>query len=351
MTKHTLRAAIIGPGGIARGAHAPYYIKDNRTELVAAVSRTYEKAAAFARDFEIPAAYDCVDTMLEEQKPDMVSVCTPNKFHREMVLKALKAGCHVLCEKPPAMTAGEAEEMEEAAEAADRLLIYSFHHRYNLQTQILKKAIYSGDLGAIYHTNVQAMRRRGIPGWGVFTSKELQGGGPLIDVGVHMLDLALYLTGYPEPVEVMGATHKRIGNRKGVGLLGEWDPEQYTVEDLASGMVKFQNGMSMMIESSFAANQKEEESLNVRLLGDKGGAETSPFRLYEERYGSLFDSAPAYLEKTDSRSSYERQLVHFVDCCLGESEPLAKPEDGTKVQRIIQGLYESSAKSGSVSLI
>ncbi|TMW72433.1 Gfo/Idh/MocA family protein [Alteribacter natronophilus] len=351
MTSPKLRAAIIGPGGIARGAHAPFYIKDSRTEIAAVVSRTHEKAAAFAEEFHIPAAYDCADTMLEAEKPDLVSICTPNKFHREMVLKSLEAGCHVLCEKPPAMTAEEAEEMEEAAERAGRHLVYAFHHRYNPETRVLKKAIESGDLGSIYHTSVQAMRRRGIPGWGVFTSKELQGGGPLIDVGVHMLDLALYLTGYPEPVEVMGATHKRIGNRPGTGLMGQWDPENYNVEDLASGMVRFQNGMSMVIETSFAANQQDEETLNVRLLGDRGGADTSPLRLYEERYGALFDSAPAFLEKTDSGSSYERQITHFIDCCLDKSRPLATPADGTTVQRIVNAIYESSAKSSAVSLI
>ncbi|WP_026688407.1 Gfo/Idh/MocA family protein [Alteribacter aurantiacus] len=351
MTQKSLKVAIIGPGGIARSAHAPFYIKDTRTELVAVTSRTMEKAEAFAKDFSIPSAYDDVDKMLENEEIDIVSVCTPNKFHKEGVLKALKAGCHVLCEKPPAMTFEEAEEMEFAAEASGTVLMYAFHHRYNLETQVLKRAIESGDLGNIYHTNVQALRRRGIPGWGVFTNKELQGGGPLIDVGVHMLDLALYLTGYPEPIEVMGATHKRIGNKPGVGLLGQWDPEKYEVEDLATGMVRFQNGMSMVIESSFAANQKEDETLNVKLFGDQGGADTAPLQLYEEKYGSLLNTTPAYLEKTDTRSSYERQITHFIECCLGEAKPLATPAQGTTVQRIVEGLYESAAKSQAVSLL
>ncbi|RNA67496.1 Gfo/Idh/MocA family protein [Alteribacter keqinensis] len=351
MIERPLKVGIIGPGGIARSAHAPYYINDKRTELAAVTSRTLEKAEAFAKDFNVPAAYDDTQTMLENEDIDLVSICTPNKFHKDAVIQSLKAGCHVLCEKPPAMSLAEAEEMEFAAEEAGKVLMYAFHHRYNLETQVLKRAIEAGDLGSIYHTNVQAMRRRGIPGWGVFTNKELQGGGPLIDVGVHMLDLALYLTDFPEPIEVMGSTHKRIGHKPGVGLLGQWDPAKYEVEDLATGMVRFQNGMSMLIESSFAANQKEEETLNVKLLGDQGGAETAPLQLFEEKHGSLLNTTPAYLEKTDPRSSYERQITHFIDCCRGEAKPLSTPAQGTTVQRIVEGLYESAAKCQSVSLL
>lgn len=342
-----LKVAIIGPGGIARGAHIPHYQNDPRTEVVAVCSRTEETALSAAKEFDIPYTFTDVDEMLMATRPDVVSVCNPNAYHHDAVVKSLKAGCHVLCEKPPAMSTLEAVDMEKAAKASGKHLLYAFHHRYNLETTVLKRAIESGELGTVYHMNVKAMRRRGIPGWGVFTNKELQGGGPLIDVGVHMLDLAMYLTGFPKPVEVMGATHQRLGKKPGVGLFGSWDPKEFTVEDLATGMIRFENGVTMNLSASFAANVREDEHLNVELLGDKGGAETNPFTLYQEKYGSLFNAEPAYLNRTDNRDSYERQITHFLDVIEGKSRPIITPDQGTVIQQIIEALY-TSAKSRQV---
>src|SRR5699024_11172597 len=135
------------------------------------------------------------------------------------------------------------------------------------------------------------------PGWGVFTNKELQGGGPLIDIGVHMLDTALYLMGYPEPDTVLGVTYQEIGNRKGVGLSGDWDWENFTIEDMARGMITFKNGASILLETAFAANVEHVKNMNVKLMGNQGGAEVFPLKIYQEKHQTLTDTTPRFLPK------------------------------------------------------
>ncbi|MBB5174154.1 Gfo/Idh/MocA family oxidoreductase [Texcoconibacillus texcoconensis] len=343
-----LRVGIVGAGGIAHGVHAKRYVDHPHTELVAVMSRTKDKARAFAADFDVEHAYDSLEEMFKQHDLDAVSICTPNKFHYEGTIAALKAGCHVLCEKPPAMTEDEAKQMAEVANRTGRILMYGFHFRHDLEATVLKKFVDAGELGNVYHVNVQAMRRRGIPGWGVFTNRELQGGGPLIDVGVHMLDLAMYLTGFQEPETVLAQTHQRIGTRPGVGLLGEWDADNYSIEDLASGMIRFQNGMSLVLETSYAANVAKDEYLNVSLMGDKAGADSYPLRIYEEKHGALFDKQPAYLHDLDDRTSHERQMDHFIECCLGQSSPITTAEQGVVIQRLLGALYESARTGEAV---
>src|SRR5699024_4627011 len=152
-----------------------------------------EKVEQVAEEYNIPNAFTNHEEMLQEVELDAVSICTPNKFHAPAAIAALRAGCHVLCEKPPAMTVEEAHQMDIEAKNAGKILTYGFHFRHKPEVETLKRFIDGGELGEIYAAHVLAIRRRGIPGWGVFTNKELQGGGPLIDIGVHMLDTALYL--------------------------------------------------------------------------------------------------------------------------------------------------------------
>ncbi|HET7615420.1 MAG TPA: Gfo/Idh/MocA family oxidoreductase, partial [Bacillales bacterium] len=181
-----LKIGVIGAGGIARGVHLPNYLKcEDRVEIVAISDVVKENAERTAEEYSIPHVFTDYEEMLENVDLDAVSVCTPNKFHAPAAKAALDAGCHVLCEKPPAMTADEAKAMEEASRKSGKILTFGFHYRHAQETEVLKRFIDAGELGDIYAVNVKAVRRRGIPGWGVFTNKELQGGGPLIDIGVH----------------------------------------------------------------------------------------------------------------------------------------------------------------------
>ncbi|CAM3940758.1 Gfo/Idh/MocA family protein [Alkalicoccus chagannorensis] len=345
----TYRVGIIGPGMIARGAHMRALAADPRAEIIAVCSRTEATAVEAAQAFHVPNVYTSEQEMLDAHDFDLVIVATPNKYHERAVHAALQAGAHVLCEKPPGVNAMEALRMEEAARQQNRHLMYGFHHRFHKETEVLKRAVDDGELGSIYHLKVEAMRRRGIPGWGAFTDKELQGGGPLIDIGVHMLDLAMYIGGFLRPVEVSAVTHQRLGRKPGVGLLGDWDPASFSVEDMAAGMIRFEHGVSLSLEASYAANIEEEETLNVTFLGDRGGASTSPFRMYGEKYGSLLDIHPVHLDKVEPRDGYERQIAHVLDVVEGKAKPISEAWQGTYIQQLIDAMYTSASEGRSIA--
>ncbi|MDX8044511.1 Gfo/Idh/MocA family oxidoreductase [Gracilibacillus sp. S3-1-1] len=341
-----LKVGLIGAGGIATSVHIPAYQKlAEQVEIVAVADVVYDKAKSVANEHGINLAFSDYGEMLKELDMDAVSICVPNKFHKDAAIAALNAGCHVLCEKPPAMNQQEAEEMEEAAKASSRLLMYGFHYRFQTETQAAKRFIDAGEFGDIYAGRVQAIRRRGIPGWGVFTNKELQGGGPLIDIGVHMLDTALYLMGYPEPAVILGQTHQFLGTKKGVGLLGEWDYENYTVEDMAVGMITFKNGASLVLESAFAANVQEADNMQVSLMGSKGGADIFPLKMYQEKHDTLIDITPAYLPQ---HHAHEVEVTTFVRDCIEGHVTDRYAKQGTNIQKIIDGLYQSAETGKAV---
>lgn len=343
-----LKVGIIGTGGIANIAHIPNYLKLNElVEITAVCDVNKEKAQVCADQYGIVNVYNDYDQMFDEQELDAVSVCTPNKFHARIVIAALKAGCHVICEKPPATSVQEAKEMTATARRVKKFLTFGFHYRHSSEVDTLKRYITNNELGNIYAARSQAIRRRGIPGWGVFTNKELQGGGALIDIGVHMLDTTLYLMGYPEPEVVLGITYQKLGTQKGVGLMGDWDWKSFSVEDMARGMIIFKDGSSVMLEAAFAANVEKDEVMQVSLMGDGGGADVFPIKIYQERHNSLLDSTPVYLPENNP---YETQIKRFVDCCINNIEPISKPEEAVMLQKIINGLYKSTATGKSINL-
>ncbi|MGP4079442.1 Gfo/Idh/MocA family protein [Pseudalkalibacillus sp. R45] len=343
-----LKVGIIGAGGIAKEVHIPSYLKcGEKVELVAVCDVVKEKAKELAAEVNAPYAFSTYDEMFENVEIDAVSICTPNKFHHPATIAALKAGCHVLCEKPPAMTVDEAVDMAETAEKEGKILTFGFHFRHAPEVEALKRFIDNDDLGDIYAARVTAMRRRGIPGWGVFTNKELQGGGPLIDIGVHMLDTALYLMGYPEPDTVFGVTYQKLGKRKGVGMMGDWDWENFTIEDMARGMITFKNGASILLDSAFAANVEKHDEMNVSLMGDQGGADVFPLKIYQEKHDVLIDTTPSFLPR---KGYHELEIERFVESCLSGLPPISTPKEGVYLQQIINGLYESAEKGEAVKL-
>lgn len=203
----------------------------------------------------------------------------------------LKNNCNVFCEKPPGIKAKEALEMLNLSKEKNKVLAYNFHHRHSTDVEYMKKSMDSGQLGDIYYGRIKALRRRGIPGWGVFTNKELQGGGPLIDLGVHMLDAALYLAGFPKIKSVSAFSYTKIGNVKNKGTLGEWNPEKFQVEDFLTGYIKFENGSVWNLETSFALNIKEKNTImNVELFGTEGGMNLADMEIYTEANGELTDN-------------------------------------------------------------
>ncbi|TCI52278.1 Gfo/Idh/MocA family oxidoreductase [Exiguobacterium sp. SH1S21] len=329
-----MKIGIIGTGGIATNAHIPHYIAAG-ADVVAVMNRTRERGEVVARQFGIERVYDTVADMLANEQLDAVSVCTPNALYKDHVIQALDAGCHVLCEKPPAISEREADEMLQAAKRANRTLHYGFHFRHRTDTQLLKRLIDSNELGHIYAATALALRRRGIPGWGVFTDKELQGGGALLDIGVHMLDLALYLMDYPKPVDVVGHVGQYLGTRPGVGLMGDWDADNFSVEDTARAMVTFENGASLFLDASFMANIGPKDTMNVELRGTAGGASLFPLTIHTEEHGALFDKTPAHLTLDDP---YATQIRSFLEACRHEPS-YEQAEQAVLLHQIIDRIY------------
>ena len=333
---------MIGTGGIANGAHLPGYSQiPNECEIFAlcdidptALRKTAEKYP------DVPHKFEDYKKLLEMPEIDGVSVCTPNYVHYQPTIDALKAGKHVLCEKPIAMNAREAQEMVATARRAGRILQIGYNSRFSPSNQTLKRFIEAGELGDIYYARAQAMRVRGIPGWGVFIDKSKQGGGPLIDIGVHILDLTLWLMGHPKPTYASGVTYQKFGTRGDVvGFMGQWDHKNFTVEDMASALIRFENGASVVLEASFVANLKEELNGTI-LLGTEGGAQTSPLTITQERHGSVFSFEPKVPNK--DRNSYHAEIKDFVACCKEGRAPLVTGAQGLMVAQIMDAIYKSS---------
>ena len=349
-----LRIGIIGTGAIANNVHIPGYLRlaDEGVEIVALCDILPEalESTLELHGLDVPT-YANFRTMLRKEKLHAVGVCTPNNVHAPASIAALKAGCHVLCEKPIAKTAGEARRMVDAAKKYRRKLQIGQHQRFQIKSQAVKRAVDAGMLGEIYFARAHSLRRRGIPGWGNFISKEIQGGGPLVDIGVHILDLVMHLMGFPKPVSVSGCTYTKFGRKKGViGLMGQWDVKQYTVEDFAAGLVRFANGATLSLEASFASNI-EDNVFNAWLLGTKGGVDVFKPALYTEDAGTLWDLTPYGLaEPRIKHPAHCREIELFVEA-VQKNKPVPVPgKECLITQKIIDAVYKSAETGKEVRI-
>lgn len=338
----TLGIGIIGSGGIARGAHLPGYksCEGQDVKVIACSDVNEETAKQAAAQFDIPNIYTDYQKMLERDDIHAVSVCTPNFLHKQPTIDALNAGKHVLVEKPLAMNATEGKAMVEAAQRNGKKLQVGFMTRFQAPAQALKRFVDAGEMGEIYFARALAMRRRGIPGWGVFTQKDKQGGGPLIDIGVHILDLTLWLMGHPKPTFCSGQTYAKFGPREGVlGLMGQWDPKIFTVEDFAVGLVRFENGATLVLESSFVANQEDRDRFNTELFGTEGGCSYNPCKMFFEKHKTLIDASPAFLPQV---KAHEAEIKSFVDAIQNDTPVPVTGEEGLMTTQIIDAIYRST---------
>jgi len=342
-----LRVGIIGSGGIA-GTHAKSYKVFDDVDLVAACDVKDENLQKLLKAYEIPQGFATWKDMLQNCALDAVSVCTPNFLHMQPTIDALDAGCHVLCEKPLAMNATEGKKMLAASKKNKKHLVIGFQYRFDGHTQALRKAVKDGFFGKILYVRVQAMRRRGIPSWGVFGRKDLQGGGPLIDIGVHALEMAHYTIGSPEPTAASGQIWTYLGTKPSAAAcaMGKWDHKTYTVEDLATGMLRMKNGTVIQIEASFAAHI-EKDLWNFQILGEKGGASWDTAQLYHDEAGLMLNSTPAFVPKVDI---FPAKMRHFVDVSLYNHPCEAPAEHGLMIQQMLDGIYASAAAGQEVRI-
>ena len=264
MTK-IIKAGVVGCGGIANGKHFPAIKKNGKIELVAFCDLIKERAEKAKEEYGTPDARVYTDyTELVKEDVDVVYVLTPNNAHAPVSIAAMKAGKHVMCEKPMAKTYAEAKEMVKTAKETGKILTIGYQNRYRADSQYLKSACEADELGEIYYAKAHAIRRRAVPTWGVFIDEEKQGGGPLIDIGTHALDLTLWMMNNYEPASVTGSTYRKLADQTQTGnAWGDWDPKKFTVEDSAFGFIKMKNGATIVLEASWALN-----SLDVVLEND-----------------------------------------------------------------------------------
>jgi len=338
-----LRVAIIGCGGISE-VQIRAFQSMPEVELVAGVDIRPERLRVMREKFGFTRLYEDWKKMLKEVKPDAVSVCTPNGVHAPAVIDSCNAGCHVITEKPMAMNPAECEKMIAAAEKNGRKLAVGFQYRYHPNTQFLVRARDEGEFGKVMFVKCRALRRRGIPNWGVFGQKHLQGGGPMIDIGVHVIEMAHYTMGRPKPVAASGNTWTWMGNKpsKVASMWPNWDYRTYTVEDLAIGQIRFDTGAILQIEASFVAHI-EKDVWNFSLIGEKGGCQWDPPALFTDRAGSMINSYPGWIsDKGDFDTLFALKLRNWVDAIL-KGTPMGAPgEDGLAVQKMLDGVYRSA---------
>ncbi len=347
-----IRIGIIGAGNIAN-VHMNV-LKQLPEVTLSAVTDVYlPLAEARAKEFGIEKIYTSVELLLEDGDIDAVLIAVSNEWHAPFAVKSLEAGKHVMLEKPMAINIESAKEIVRAQQRAGRVLMIPHQLRWESLSMQVKAQTEKGALGRIYHAKAGWMRRKGIPGWGTwFTQMDKSGGGPLIDLGVHMLDLSLYLMGNPKPVSVYGAVYAEFGpKKKGIGTWGtpNWSG-YYDVEDLATALIKFDNGATLSLDVSWAALTPTDDEPYVELLGSDGGASIRgrKGRLMTEKFDRPMDAELDIPERDEG--SRLRMARHFIECIRESKEPMTSAMSGYTNNLILDAIYRSSHTGHEVQL-
>ncbi len=345
-----LRAGIVGCGGIANGKHLPAMKRNGHFEIVAFCDLIEERAQKAKEEYGTPDAKVFTDYQeLLKEDLDAVYVLTPNNAHAPVSIAAMEAGKHVMCEKPMAKTYAEAKAMVETAERTGKLLNIGYQNRYRADSIYLKSACQDGELGEIYYAKAHAIRRRAVPTWGVFLDEEKQGGGPLIDIGTHALDLTLWMMDNYEPEMVVGSVYRKLAEQKNTGnAWGDWDPDIFTVEDSAFGFIKMKNGATISLESSWALNSLDVREAQTTLCGTRAGADmVNGLRINRVKHGRQCVEEPnlqaggvAFFDGVAEKPDDVEQRT-FYDAVINDEPLVVQPRQAMTVTRILEAIYES----------
>ncbi len=343
-----LKIGVVGTGGIFKHAHLPGWLSHDEVEIVAFCDAFKASAEATAKDFPGTKVYEDYRELIADPSIDVIGISTPNLYHSEIAIAALRKGKHVFCEKPDAINPDEAQKMADAARESGKLLMTMRNNRFSEEAKFAKRIIEKGQLGELYTGRCGWIRRRGIPGrGGWFTTKELSGGGPLIDLGVHMIDMAMWLAGNPKPVTVSGSTYRKFADRPDAS--GQIPQGTFDVEDLAAGFIRFDNGASLQIEFSWASNIEEEKKF-LEWRGTEGGFSliNDKLSLFTENEGALINQQPLFT--TAAVPQHTANIRHFVECVLGREQPIITPEHGVDMIKILSAIYESAERGREIVL-
>ncbi|MCE0522761.1 MAG: Gfo/Idh/MocA family oxidoreductase [Methylacidiphilales bacterium] len=349
----TVRFGFIGAGQIAYYA-AEAVLRHPHAKLVAVQDLHMERLKTLQAKHSLEFAHETAEELLENDAVDAVYIAVPNKFHVPLAIQALKAGKHVILEKPFAMNAAEAEKAIETAKSAGRVFTLGMNFRFSADSQKIRQLVEESVLGDIYHAKAYWMRRTGIPKLGTwFGSKAVAGGGSLYDIGVHMLDLCLYTINNFEPVSVVGATYTKFGNRglgEGGWGLSDRTEAAFDVDDFASAFIRFANGASVTLDTSWACHQADGNSENVEIFGTEAGATLRPARLFRSGAGH-----PALYEIVDDlkvplKMPHQERFHNFINHLRGEEELCVTTHQALVVQKILDGIAESSRTGREVRI-
>ena len=339
-----IKVGIVGCGGIAGGKHLPGHNGVKDVSIIAACDIDESRAKAFAKQHDIPHVFSKYEKLVEMDELDAVSVCTPNNFHAGPTIAALNAGKHVICEKPIAANAIDGQAMVDAQRASGKILQIGLQSRFGAGARTLRKLHEDGFFGDVYYARAMAMRRRGVPASPSFLSKAIAGGGPLIDIGVHILDVLLWMIGCPKPIEAFGMAVKKFGDRADViNPWGKWNPEDFEVEDFAMGTIKFEGDLTVTLETAWASHIQNIGG--TFFMGDVAGATYEPLQIY--------------LDKKDEMVNYDPELLtglpgEFESFHQAIREDLPSPvpaEEVLNVAKIFDAIYESARMGRSVPII
>jgi len=358
-----IKVGIIGCGGIANGKHLPALShQSHRLEIVAFCDIIKERAEKAAKEYGTPDAkvYTDYKEMLQDESIRTVHVLTPNVSHCELTVAALEAGKDVICEKPMAATPADAQKMLDAQKKSGRILTIGYQNRCRQDSLTLKKLCDDGELGDIYYAKAQAIRRRGVPTWGVFPDKSKQGGGPLIDIGTHSLDLTLWMMDNYKPKSASGSVFYKLGHLQEAAdsnIFGPWDPKTYEVEDSAFGFIKMENGATIYLETSWALNMLGAKEAATTLCGTKAGAEINSGMSVKDKEDKLVFNRGHHGKLTEEHYSPGKAVAYFsgkemtdgvceakqwLEAILNDTEPLVKPEQAYVVTQILEGIYKAA---------
>ncbi|MFD2116654.1 Gfo/Idh/MocA family protein [Paenibacillus yanchengensis] len=349
-----VQIGVIGVGSISE-MHLNSYHNHEQVTIRAVCDLNEERANRVAEKYNVSQVFTDYKQLLADPEIDAVSICTWNNSHAEISIAALRAGKHVLVEKPLCRTVEEALEVERAVQETGKLLQVGFVRRYDANAQLLRSLVDQGEFGELYYAKATSFRRLGNPG-GWFSDIERSGGGPLIDIGVHAIDLCWYMMGKPKAVSVSANTYKKLGNRSNINNLSyykaaDFDASKNTVEDLANALIRFENGASLLVDVSFTLHAKKDESA-IRLYGEKGGFEIDPqVAIVTEKENTIMNIEP----QTDHASfhfdsAFQNEINHFVDCVTNNKQPISPVNDGVEIMKILVAVYESAAKGEEVRL-
>ena len=347
----SVRIGVIGAGFIGR-VHMRTFAALAGAEVTACADASAELAGAAATELGIPHVFADASELINSRHVDAVVIAVPNLFHAPLTVEALTAGKHVLCEKPMALNGTAAREIVAAERKSGMTAMVAHQMRWLAAPQEAKRVAQGGELGEIYNATCGMMRRKNIPGWGSwFTRMDESGGGPLIDIGVHVLDLAIWLMGNPRPVSVYGSTYAKFGPQKrGLGNWGtpQWDGI-FDVEDLATAMIKMDNGATLTLEVSWAVNTKSDNRHWVDLMGTEGGVSIRGDELTLTT--QKFDR-PIAVESVPVSPVGERDQLaaHFVESISTGTRPVSDVESGLVNNTILDAIYQSAAEGRSIDL-